>query len=205
MKAMRVALHQAFAIDGSLEDIDFAGRTDRWIVQRALAKFGIDPTEANAARYLEAYLACLPGELAAATVRPLPGVPSLLEALAADRAVAQGLLTGNIRRGAEVKLGHIGLWRHFPFGAFADDSALRNELGPHALRRAREHLGAEVDLRRAWIIGDTPHDVECARVAGLRAMAVATGLYTAAQLAEHKPDVLFEDLSDAAAFWRAIA
>lgn len=204
MRALQAGLLKAFGINGLLDDIDFAGRTDRWIVERVFAKFGLAASAENEARYLDAYLACLPGELAAASARVLPGVQALLDAAEADASVAQGLLTGNIRRGAQVKLGHHGLWRYFAFGAFADDSPLRNELGPHALRRAREHLGAEVAAADAWIIGDTPHDIACARVVGANVLAVATGHHSAAELAEHRPDALLEDLSDAEAFWRAI-
>jgi phosphoglycolate phosphatase-like HAD superfamily hydrolase len=118
--------------------------------------------------------------------------------------VAQGLLTGNLRRGAQTKLGYHGLWDFFPFGAFADDSEVRNDLGPHALRRARGHWGAEFPTDRVWIIGDTPHDIACARAFGARVIAVATGGSDAASLAGHRPDAVLEDLADGAAFWRTL-
>ena len=69
--------------------------------------------------------------------------------------VAQGLLTGNVERGARIKLEHYGVWHYFEFGAFGDDSALRNDLGPHALRRAKEKHAADFDPANTFIIGDT--------------------------------------------------
>ena len=204
MRALRTALLRTFAIDGSLEDIDFGGRTDRWIMRRIFGKFGLPATEENFTRFLDGYLAELPAELANPHARVLPGVRAILATAGARPEVAQGLLTGNVERGARTKLSHHGLWDHFPFGAFADDSEFRNELGPHALRRAHAHTGVHFPPTRTWIIGDTPHDIACARVIGAKAIAVATGTHTAAELAAHSPDALLADLADAPAFWNII-
>jgi phosphoglycolate phosphatase len=204
MRALRAALHRAFAIRGSTEDIDFAGRTDRWIMRQIFAKFGLPASEENFGRYADAYVAALPEELGRAGAGILPGVGAILEDTARRGGVAQGLLTGNLRRGAEVKLGFHGLWGYFPFGAFADDSERRDDLGPHALRRARERLGVDFPPERVWIIGDTPHDIACARAIGAKALAVATGLYPADVLAAHAPAAVLADLGDGAAFWEII-
>ena len=204
MRALRVALNGVFSMDGPLDDIDFAGRTDLWIMRRIFAKFGVAATEENFTRCFDAYVAALPAEMANPSARVLPGVPTLLAAVAARPDVAQGLLTGNMRRGAAVKLGHHGLWNYFPFGAFADDGELRNDLGPHALRRAREHTGADFTPARVWVIGDTPHDIACARAIGARALAVATGSQNVSDLASHAPDAVLADLADLTAFWQII-
>jgi phosphoglycolate phosphatase-like HAD superfamily hydrolase len=204
LRALRTALRTVFALEGSLDGIEFAGRTDRWIARRIFAKFGLPATEENFARYFDGYLAALPGEVAHPRARVLPGVGALLDAAAARDDLVLGLLTGNLRRGAEVKLGFHGLWRHFPFGAFADDSEQRDELGPHAVRRAREHSGGGFSPERIWVIGDTPLDIACGRAAGARTLAVATGNFTVDQLAAHQPTALLADFSDHAAFFRII-
>ncbi len=201
-RALRTGLRHAFGLDGSLDDIDFAGRTDRWIIRAIFRKFAVPATEENFARCLEAYLAALPGELANPHARVLSGVHAALAAVLARRDFAQGVLTGNVRRGAQTKLAHHGLWEHFAFGAFGDDSELRDELGPHALRRAREHSGADFAVERVWIIGDTAHDIACARAIGARVLAVATGGHTLDALAAHRPDALLADLTDTAAVLR---
>jgi len=136
--------------------------------------------------------------------RVLPGVSTLLSEGPARGTIAQGLLTGNSRRAAEIKLCHHGLWHHFPFGAFGDDSERRDELGPFGLRRAREFHGIEFAPERVWVIGDTPHDVRCAKAIGARSLAVATGGHTAADLAAHAPTAILPDLIDSDAFWSII-
>jgi phosphoglycolate phosphatase len=196
MRALSVALKNVFGIDGSLADIDFAGRTDRWIIGEVFKKFGLPATEENFARYFEGYVTALPSELANPNARVLPGVEQVLKAAAAHGNIAQGLLTGNMRRGAQVKLAHHGLWEHFPFGAFADDSEHRNDLGPHALRRARDHHRTEFAAANVWVIGDTPHDIACGKVIGARTLALATGGYSIDQLRAHTPTVVLENLQD---------
>jgi phosphoglycolate phosphatase len=204
MKALEAALGHVFGIKGSFEGIDFAGRTDRLIIRQVFERFSVEHSRANIDRYLDGYIAALPRSLAANHSRILPGLPEILRAAHARGDVAQGLLTGNIRRGAEAKLGHHGLWGLFPIGAFADDAEQRNELGPHALARARGHWGVDFPPERVWIVGDTPHDIACARAVGARALAVATGSYGLPALAAHAPDAALGDLSDPKAFWDAV-
>jgi phosphoglycolate phosphatase-like HAD superfamily hydrolase len=194
-----------FGIAGSLADIDFAGRTDKWIMREVFKKFSLAPTGENFERFFDGYVAALPAELANPQARVLPGVRDVLRSAAAHGAIAQGLLTGNMRRGAEAKLGYHGLWQHFSFGAFGDDSEFRNELGPHAVRRAVAHHGVNFATDRVWIIGDTPHDIACGKAIGARTLAVGTGGSTIDELRSHQPDATLPDLADTDAFWRIIA
>lgn len=94
------------------------------------------------------------------------------------------------------------MWDYFGFGAFADDHHERDRLGPFALSRARER-GHDIALSPTFVIGDTPHDISCARAIGAKAIAVATGSFSAAQLAPHAPDVLLENMADIPATLRA--
>ena len=203
-RALRAALLNHFGINGLLDDIDFAGRTDRWIMRQIFVKFSVPATETNFAGYSQSYLSLLPGEMNNPHARVFPGARDLVAAAAGRSDVVQGLLTGNLRRGAEVKLAHHGLWDYFPFGAFGDDSEFRNDLGAYGLRRARERHGADFLPERVWVIGDTPHDIACARAIGANCLAVATGRHSADDLAEHRPTAVLPDLVDAAAFWRII-
>lgn len=205
VRAMERGFRQRFGLPCDLGKVDWAGRTDSWITGEVLRANGIPVTPENVQAYLEAYLTALPEELAAGTQgQVLPGVIELLEAVHHRPGVAQGLLTGNLRRGAEFKLTHYKVWHYFEFGAFADDSPRRNDLGPHALRRARERHALDFVPERTFIIGDTPHDVECGRVIGARTIAVATGHYSVAQLQACQPTAVFENLTDTAAFLRLI-
>jgi phosphoglycolate phosphatase len=205
MKALNQALPAVFGVSGSFAGIDFAGRTDIWIIRQIFARFGIEDTAQNRARYIDGYIGALPAVLKSSDARILPGVADILLQASGHPQVVQGLLTGNLRRGAETKLGFHDLYRYFPIGAFADDSEVRNELGPFALRRARDHWGLDFPPSRVWIVGDTPHDILCARAIGARVIAVATGASKVADLTAHDPDLVLEDLGDSAAFWRALA
>jgi phosphoglycolate phosphatase len=195
-RALVVSLQQEFGISGTLEDIEVAGRTDPWIARRVLAKFALPDTQENIDRYLGGYLRALPSELANPDAATLPGVRQLLTHLALRGDIAQGLLTGNLRRGAEIKLSHHNLWGHFAFGAFADDSERRDELGPHAVRRAASHHSVEFSADRVFVIGDTPHDIQCGKIIGARTIAVATGSFGLKELQSHTPTATFADLSD---------
>lgn len=204
LRALQIALRQVFAVDDLLDDIDYAGRTDRWIIRQILVKFGLPATDANFHLMADAYVATLPAALTDRGVRLLPGLPGLLDAALSRGDTALGLLTGNLCRGAAAKLGTRDLWRYFPFGAFADDSEDRNLLGPFALHRASLYHGVDFAPGNIWVIGDTPHDIICARAFGARAIAVATGRHTINELQVEGPDAVFGDFRDLAAFWRVI-
>ena len=202
MRALEVALRDVFGLEGSLADIDFGGRTDTWIMRQVFRKFNLPVTAENFSRYFEGYVAALPRELANPQARVLPGVREILNAVVAHGGIAQGLLTGNMRRGAQAKLEHHGLWDFFAFGAFADDSEHRNDLGPHAVRRALERHGVNFAADDVWIIGDTQHDIACGKSIGARTLAVATGGCTLEQLRAHQPTALLENLADTEAILR---
>jgi phosphoglycolate phosphatase len=205
VRAMERALTRRFGLTCDLGQIDWAGRTDTWITGEVLRHVGLPDTPENSRAYLDTYLELLPQELRSGPPgQVLPGVADLLAALAQRDDVAQGLLTGNLRRGAEHKLTHHGLWHYFAFGAFADDSPRRNDLGPHALRRAREHHGRDFSPADTWIIGDTPHDIACGQAIGARTLAVATGQFDAAALGAHRPCALLPSLARPDVFLRTV-
>src|SRR5262249_3576716 len=110
--------------------------------------------------------------------------------------LALGLLTGNVSRGAQLKLNHYGVWHFFEFGAFADDHHDCNQLGAFARASAKEKHGREVSATEINAIGDTPLDIACGKALGARTIAVATGNWSREELARHHPDILIDDLSD---------
>jgi phosphoglycolate phosphatase-like HAD superfamily hydrolase len=199
-RALLASLRTVFGIEATLAGVDLAGRTDRAIAVDLLRAHGVEPAPTAVHDFLEGYLAALPAEMPRGKPRLLPGILRALAAVSSRADLAQGLLTGNLERGARIKLQHFDAFRFFPFGAYADDSAIRDELGPHALRRAHAHHGREFSAERTFIIGDTPHDVACGRAIGAMTIAVATGRHTAAELAAHRPTLVLSDLEDTAAF-----
>lgn len=182
-----------------IERYDFAGRTDPRIVLDVAAAAGHERERVRSAlpRVRERYLEILEHGLAPECVRVLPGVAELLDRLGARRDLAIGLLTGNWRGGAQIKLRHAGLGGRFAFGAFGDDATDRDDLPPVALARAAHLAGRRFDPAEALVIGDTLHDVACARAHGLRCLAVATGGTSAEALAAAGADRVIADLTAA--------
>lgn len=194
--ALKDAMQSRFGVEEDLEGIVLAGSTDARIAAELLGKAGIAHTQENAAALLDEYLHHLPRRLASHNGRILPGIVELLEALAARPDCVLALLTGNLVRGAEIKLSHFGVWHHFEFGAFSDDHHDRNELGKFARARATDRHGIEFPPEKIYVIGDTPRDIECGRAIGARTVAIATGIYGEEALAGHRPDFLFKDFSE---------
>jgi len=196
MEALKRALKQRFEIEDDLEDIEIAGMTDSGIVTSILKKHNIPASAENVAAFLDSYVHFLSHELPIRKGKLLPGVLELLKKLKTREHVILGLLTGNVSRGAQLKLGHFGVWHFFEFGAFADDHADRNQLGSFAQARAKEKHGREFSAQEIDVIGDTPRDIACGKALGARTIAVATGTWSRQKLAEHHPDILIDDFSD---------
>ncbi len=194
--ALRLGIKDRFGIDDDLRGIEIAGRTDSGIARQFFAKHSLPDTPGNTASFFEGYLSHLPRLLSEKNGRLLPGIVPLLDALTARDDVILALLTGNLERGAKLKLTHYGVWDYFEFGAYADDHHDRNQLGHFARTRAKERHGIEFPPEHIYILGDTPHDITCARAICAKAVAIATGQFTRAQLAGHSPDFLFDDLGN---------
>lgn len=201
-RALRRGFQARFGIEDDLTKIEIAGRTDSGIARQMLAFHGLPETPENLTAFFDGYLHFLAEELPASSGYLLPGILALLEALKPRPDVVLGLLTGNLARGAEIKLTHYGVWHYFEFGAYADDHYDRNQLGHFARQRAREKHGIEFPPERIFVLGDTPHDITCARAIGAKAVAIATGKFTAAELGALGPDFLLTDLSDVPAVLR---
>jgi phosphoglycolate phosphatase-like HAD superfamily hydrolase len=196
-RALIVAIRELYQRDlGDKLPLDLRGRTDTSIVRDLLAYLGVTGGPEEEKRLLHAYLSHMPKTIPAGKARVLTGIREALEAVHAHPEIHQALLTGNMEAGAKLKLSFLDLWKYFEFGAFADDSHIRDELGPFALRRAKEKLGITFPPERVWIIGDTPHDVACGKAIGAKTIAVATGAFTLEQLAALNPTHTFADFSD---------
>ncbi len=199
-EAFSRAMHRAFGVDDDLKSVAFAGRTDPLILADILAKHGLECPDLG--RFWPLVFEEMAVVLRADRGRLLPGVPGILDALEHDPGGVLALLTGNTGRMADVKLGHFGVRGRFRFGAFGDEAEDRNALARIAVARSRDGYG--VAPHRCIVIGDTEHDIACARAAGAWAVAVATGVRSRDELAARDPDLLLDDLTDAAPI-RALA
>ncbi|MBY0227705.1 MAG: haloacid dehalogenase-like hydrolase [Gemmataceae bacterium] len=199
LAALTVALREALGFSRSTDSVKLSGRTDHAILADLLVLAGAEDTLDNRRLLLAAYLAALPGTLRENSGRVLPGVEALLGVLSKADDLAIGLLTGNVREGASAKLAHFGLDRHFRFGGYGGEHADRDDVARAALDEVRRlHPGHGT----VWVIGDTPHDIRCARAIGARAVGVLTGWHGREEMRACGPDLLLDDLSAPAVLLR---
>ncbi|NTW56786.1 MAG: HAD hydrolase-like protein [Chlorobiaceae bacterium] len=191
------ALTEVYGTPGSAESHNFAGKMDSVIIYEVLRNAGL-PDEEIASLFdkaRETYIEMFRSNTRPSDVTLLAGVRKLLEALSDMPEIFLGLLTGNFEGSGRHKLELPGINHFFTFGAFADDGRHRNELPPAAVEKAFRLTGKIFTGKDVVIIGDTEHDVMCARAYKTRSIAVASGTYSAEELKKHEPDVLLENLS----------
>ncbi len=196
--AMEEALRTEFGATAGADGVPFSGRTDRAILRDLFVRNGIEETAENSRRFLTSYLDHLPRTLASHPGKVLAGVGPLLARLHTRSDVWLGLLTGNVREGARLKLNHFELFHYFRAGGFGDTHFHRDDVAREAMTVLHTHLAGRVNQDRVWVIGDTPLDVQCARAIGARVVAVATGWHPVEELAASRPDLVLADLSDPA-------
>jgi phosphoglycolate phosphatase-like HAD superfamily hydrolase len=196
VKAFAKVFATEFNATAGFEKLKFAGRTDPSLVREFFGFHDIAATPENFLRFFESYVFWLDHILAQSRTEACPGILEFIRELKSlARPPLVGLLTGNIRLGAEIKLRHFDLWKEFETGGFADDSENRNEIA--AAARARGARMLKADLLRGdevLVIGDTPLDIHCARAIGARTLAVATGGAKLDELKRHQPDWAVTDL-----------
>ncbi len=197
-RAMVRAFRDVFGFSNGLGSISMAGRTDAWIVSQMAAAHGVSCEAERLREFHDIYVRYLAEEivLPGPQKRVLPGVRRLLDTLASREHAHQALLTGNFRRGAEIKLEHFELWHYFSAGGFGDDAHDRNGLLWDAIENARAAGGPAVRPCEVVIVGDTPLDIAVAVAGGARSVGVATGSYDVEALLESGADAALPDLSD---------
>jgi phosphoglycolate phosphatase-like HAD superfamily hydrolase len=191
------AVRDQLGVEDDLADVPFAGRTEPLILADILGKHGRSFDAPGEARFWNSVYDHMRHELRPGRGRVMPGIPALLDRIAAVPGWGLGLLTGNMTQMARIKLGHFGLDGRFAFGGFGEMAPDRDALARALVRRVgREH---GVPAPRCVVVGDTEHDIACARAAGARVIAVATGTASRAELEALQPDLLLDDLADAEA------
>ncbi len=186
--------HAPQAVSAFIHGMDFRGRTDAMLLNEIADHFGLVVADVRRRLYAR-YLAALTAQVASRTVQPLPGVVSLL-ALLKKRSVGVGLLTGNVRAAARVKLRPAGLeYLVQELGGFANHGHARVDIAQYVISKLAQK---EVSAKDVVVIGDTQHDITAAHAVGAQAVAVATGWTSVEDLRVANPDALVEDLRDVA-------
>jgi phosphoglycolate phosphatase len=185
-----------FDLHHGAEKMKFAGRTDVSLVREFFKIHGLPETPEHFSQFFERYVFWLDHILAHSNGSVCKGVREFIRDLQAlPQPPMLGLLTGNIRLGAELKLRRYDLWEIFHVGAFADDNEDRNQIAVAALERGRRVLGKNLQPQEIIVVGDTPFDIRCGKFIGAKVLAVATGGAKLDELKNHKPDWLVQDLT----------
>lgn len=183
VKAFEKTFATEFNLPNAIENITFAGRTDPSLVQEIFERHQLEATSERMRRFFEAYVFWLDYLLCKTGGGICAGIWNFIHGVKKLKCPPiLGLLTGNIRLGAEIKLRHYQLWDYFQTGAFGDDHSDRNVLAQIAQERASRLAGHGLSGDEILVIGDTPLDIACAEAIGARMLAVATGPYPVEQL-----------------------
>lgn len=191
----------------SIDGVSFAGRTDPAIFRDVLEKNEISVAASDFNAILQTYAEVAQQIIQPTNVEVLPGVGRLLAVLDRRPDVSLGLVTGNVRSVANHKLEVAGLQDPFLAGAFGSDHAKRRSLPPLAMQRVADRTGIAFSRNVTVVVGDTPHDIRCAKHSGLRSVAVCTGRPNRTALSACTPDLLldtfeqYEDVVDRLVRW----
>jgi phosphoglycolate phosphatase len=197
VKAFAKVFASEFNARDGFDRLRFAGNTDQRLLKEFFRWHHIPATEENFQRFFERYVFWLDHILRQSEASVCPGVWEFIRGVESlPEPPLLGLLTGNIRLGAEIKLRHCGLWDVFQTGAFADDHEDRDQLAAIARQRGSRILERELVGDQVLVIGDTPLDIQCGRAIGARCLAVGTGTHPLSELEEHKPDWAIKDLRE---------
>ena len=191
-RAMNLAFEYLFGIRDAFRHIKMAGKTDIQIMKEGMSTHGISMNHGNLEKMKEMYLHYLAREINNPHKGPKSGVIETLNKLK-DTGHTIGLLTGNLREGARIKLGACGIYHYFIDGAFGSDHEDRDALLPIAIEKFRRR-GYEFSIDDCVIVGDTPRDVRCAKVHNAFCIAVATGPYSLEELRASGADVVIPTL-----------
>jgi phosphoglycolate phosphatase len=196
VKAFGKTFATEFNLPKATKDVVFQGRTDVSLVREIFRQNKLQETPANFARFFDRYPFWLDHYLHRLDGGPCEGVELFLGGLLRARnKPVLGLLTGNIRLGAELKLRRYNMWQHFEIGAFADDHEDRNCIAGVAHKRANEKFGRALKGEEILVVGDTRHDIECGKSIGAKVLAVGTGGVKVEDLRGHNPAYAVADLT----------
>lgn len=177
----------------NMESDPFSGRTDHDILSSFLTNHGYSPELYE--KIKSTYLERIESTILPEHVYRQPFVDDAINYFE-QLGSCIGLLTGNYPTAATAKLRAAKIDYSFSFGAYGEFHKNRNELPFLAMDQVKELFEFEPNPSRFVIIGDTPRDVECAKKAGMKSVALTTGKFTQEELGKGGPDIILDDLSE---------
>jgi phosphoglycolate phosphatase-like HAD superfamily hydrolase len=198
LRALDFAFDEIYKIKNAVEFINPSGKTDpaifREMVQLHLKR---DMTGQDLKSLAATYLYYLEREMKTSPKKiTLPGVDDFVRHVSVNPKIVMGLGTGNLERGARLKLEFSNLNSYFPFGGYGSDAEDRAEVLKFGLKRAEEFCGERISPESVYILGDTILDVAAARRAGFKCIAIASGGHSYDKLKESQPDFLLNVMNE---------
>lgn len=194
--AFAAAFFDAFGIDIQMDHINFAGATDIGVLEQLARENDVVLTSETSAVFFERMPVYLDENMMRRPPLVFPGVGAFLARVSKHWKL--GLVSGNMRKTAYLKLKHGGIREYFTdIGGFGDDDGDRNKMAALALQRAGNPAGS-------FLLGDTPSDIEAARVNGMVSVAVCNGQFTRAALEAEGPDMIVDSFDDAEHLFQAL-
>lgn len=192
------ATREVYGSSGSMEKINFQGKTDQLILRESLLNegFTLNELEQNLDQFKERYFSILGKLIKRETVHIYPGVKEIIEKLKEKSDIIPGILTGNFRESAKIKLESHSLFGNFSFGVYGSDTWDRNMMPAIARLRLLNNFSLDIDYKRMIIIGDTVHDIACSKNSGAVSISVGTGWTKKEILLEEGPDFFFDNMDD---------
>lgn len=199
-KALNRTFSALYGLEDAFSRVGIGRAMDSAILSRLMSEFQIENQEL--ARIRSTYVAFLEEILAASTTKKvLPGIQQLLDYTHNSKNGYHGLLTSNLRAGAEAKLRSVGLDNYFDVGGFGDDLGEKWDAARKGIAEAESHYQRRFPKEQTYLIGDSAYDIQCAKELGIHSIGVATGWMDKETLSSYEPDYLYDDLSD----WQQVA
>lgn len=195
-RAVADAFAEAFGILPAMEHITFAGATDILVLEQLMNEQNIPRDPVREQLFFDHLPRLLDRYLSDAPLTVFPGVEGFLRRVSTHWKL--GLVTGNIRACAAIKLKYGGIDHFFDgMGGFGEDDGDRNRIAALALMRAGHP-------KVSYLLGDTPSDIEAARVNSMISVAVCNGQFDRAALERENPDIIVESFEDAEHLFQAL-
>jgi phosphoglycolate phosphatase len=196
--AFRTAIRDVLGIEASIEGVPVHGNTDVGILRAVLRRAGLDDTAIDTYMPQIVSRMCAEVQQNREQLNPelCPSIPELIFYLK-TRGKLLGAASGNLETVGWLKLEKARLRPMFAFGSFSFPRELRSEIFQHGIDMAHQQLGSRASVT---VVGDTPSDVDAARTVGVPVIAIATGIYSFAQLKACNPEACFACATDLLAF-----
>ena len=189
------AFYELYGIPDGFKDINMAGKLDTAIIKECYKLHDIEGKNEEA--FFERYCYNLAEDVKHDNfLTAAPGIPSLLKTLKAKGSIYSSLGTGNIERGARIKLSTDNMNDYFAVGGFGDEEKERWEVISDAIENSVKHFGINFEKSNIFVIGDTPRDIACGKKLGVKSIGVATGSHSVEQLRDCEADYVFENFVD---------